>query len=57
LIYSAPELILLKWLEIIKNFNTGHDERFKDFAEDLKDGVAIASALENYILLNLKIVN
>lgn len=56
-IYSVPELVLLKWFEILKFQSTGNQHKFCNFETDFNDSVAIASAIESYILLDLKILS
>ena len=56
-LYSIPELLLFKWLEVLKKNTTGIKTRYFQFDNQLSDCLAFSSAIENYILLDLKLVS
>ena len=56
-LYSTSELLLFKWLEVLKKSTTGVKTRYFQFDNQLSDCLAFSSAIENYILLDLKLVS
>ncbi len=55
-IYTQQELLLFKWLEVIQKKTTGLNQRYIRFDRVLNNSIAFACVIQNYILLELKLV-